>query len=403
MSSQVQNHIEKIFKNQSHINVDLILGYLDNKLAPEKKHLVEKALLNDPFLSDALDGLNTLSHEDRNRIVFELLGKEQKEPVVIPYRLIGIAAATIIGISTIFLITRSLLSTTATSETLAHQEVREVSKKKSETPQELPALRPSESQVLEESKESESIAGVISEEDANEPEKELEVKIQEPAALAEKPKPIAVAMSPNKSIAFDSVKSDEFAYQEVVSRGGNEDIQFSEEVVSKAKKEVTQKTPQQIALSMIPTLKSKIVSSNYTVVGAISRAQGMDKVEIESLSKKEAEAMDNYIQGITAFNKGDFKEALNKLETAYKKDNSLGDVKFYLTATYLCGDGNISKAKKVFVPENTQTFTQEKQWIQSVIYLNEGKVDVAKMQLEKLSETSSYFQAEAEQILEQLK
>ncbi len=127
MSTSKKNNIDKIFKNEPYLNADLILDYLDNKLNPEKKHKVEKALIDDPFLLEAIEGLEEMSSEYRKTIIYDLLGKEQKEAVVIPYKLIGIAAATIIGISTIFLITKSLLD--SSTQTVAYQEVKKKPKK----------------------------------------------------------------------------------------------------------------------------------------------------------------------------------------------------------------------------------------------------------------------------------
>ncbi len=152
---------------------------------------------------------------------------------------------------------------------------------------------------------------------------------------------------------------------------------------------------------MIKTLKGKTTSSNYNVMGAVSRSVSDNQGE---LSKKEATALENYTLGVSAFNKGDYNDSQQKLETAYKKDSDVGDVKFFLAASYLCGSNNFSKAKKVFQAENTESLTEEKQWLQAIIYLNEGKVDVAKSQLEIISTTGSpSFKQEAVNVLKELK
>lgn len=400
MSSSKQNNIDKIFKSEPYLNADLILDYLDNKLAPEKRHKVEKALIADPFLSEAIEGLEQMSSEHRKTIIYDLLGKEQKEAIIIPYRLIGIAAATIIGISTIFLITKSLL--TPSTQTIAYQETKEeVDENRQKGIKEVaPARKVTEEPEIEANGESDEITdNNAAEEEASEPEEEIVE--QAPVAIEDMKRPQASA-SKKKAIAADSMQAVQVLKQGKENASQMAVVASDEEKPIAEVKSDPQKTPQELALTMIKTLKSKTSSSSYNVTGAISRSAA--EGEVADMSKKEANALENYALGVSSFNKGDYKDSQEKLETAYKKDSNVGDVKFFLAASYLCGSNNFSKAKKVFQADNTQSLTQEKQWLQAIIYLSDGKVDIAKSQLEKIATTgNSSFKEEADTILKNLK
>lgn len=96
---------------------DQLFGYLDGRLSPVEMHAVEKHLLDCPFCSDALEGLEKVS--DRNRVVAfvppaesKAAPSETKEGKVIPLfkrrnTILAIAASVVllVGIFTIMNIT----------------------------------------------------------------------------------------------------------------------------------------------------------------------------------------------------------------------------------------------------------------------------------------------------------
>lgn len=391
MSSPTENNIDKIFKNESFLTVDLIMDYLDDKLTPEYKHKVEKALINDVFLTEAIEGLEAMSSEERKTVLYNLLGKEQKEARVIPYKLIGIAAATLLGISSIFLITRSLL--TPTEETIAYKEVIE---EKKESIEQIVKNKQASELTKNEVYESEPI------EELDQAVEEIEEEVKETTTkeVEEVIKPLASPLQ-KKVSAFDSTHIQHSSKQIDKNTPELVNIETDKEELKVKEAELPKQSPRELALNMIQSLKKKSLSTSYNVNG--STLQPVIQGEISELTKKEASALDNYTQGVTAFNNGDYSESQKKLEAAYKKNNKVGDIKYFLAASYLCGSNNFEKAKKVFQLENPQALTQEKQWLRAIISLNEGKSDEAKIHLEKLALSNSAFKQEAITIIKALK
>lgn len=391
MSSPTENNIDKIFKNESFLTVDLIMDYLDDKLTPEYKHKVEKALINDVFLTEAIEGLEAMLSEERKTVLYNLLGKEQKEARVIPYKLIGIAAATLLGISSIFLITRSLL--TPTEETIAYKEVIE---EKKESIEQIVKNKQASELTKNEVYESEPI------EELDQAVEEIEEEVKETTTkeVEEVIKPLASPLQ-KKVSAFDSTHIQHSSKQIDKNTPELVNIETDKEELKVKEAELPKQSPRELALNMIQSLKKKSLSTSYNVNG--STLQPVIQGEISELTKKEASALDNYTQGVTAFNNGDYSESQKKLEAAYKKNNKVGDIKYFLAASYLCGSNNFEKAKKVFQLENPQALTQEKQWLRAIISLNEGKSDEAKIHLEKLALSNSAFKQEATTIIKALK
>jgi hypothetical protein len=75
---------------------DDIIKYKKGELGPKEMHALEKKALNDPFLAEALEGLETISFQDLNHDVEELNRRILKEKKTILFTPLRIAAGLIL-------------------------------------------------------------------------------------------------------------------------------------------------------------------------------------------------------------------------------------------------------------------------------------------------------------------
>ena len=67
----------------SHLSTDIdqetLLAYLQDKLSDEKKHEVEKQLVDNEFANDALEGLNEFKDKQQIAYMVEMLNRDLKK------------------------------------------------------------------------------------------------------------------------------------------------------------------------------------------------------------------------------------------------------------------------------------------------------------------------------------
>ena len=67
----------------SHLNKDIeqekLIEYLNRKLTPEEQHELEAHLNDDPFMSDAMDGLSEMKGPDKIDLMVYQLNKDLKK------------------------------------------------------------------------------------------------------------------------------------------------------------------------------------------------------------------------------------------------------------------------------------------------------------------------------------
>ncbi len=61
------------------IDQETLLLYLQGKLSPDKKHEVEKQLMQDEFNSDALEGLQDIKDQEQIQYMVEMLNRDLKK------------------------------------------------------------------------------------------------------------------------------------------------------------------------------------------------------------------------------------------------------------------------------------------------------------------------------------
>ncbi|MFI5185265.1 MAG: hypothetical protein ACHQF0_00915 [Chitinophagales bacterium] len=61
------------------IDQETLLLYLQNKLSPEKKHEVEKKLLENEFADDAAEGLQKINDKQKISYIVEMLNRDLKK------------------------------------------------------------------------------------------------------------------------------------------------------------------------------------------------------------------------------------------------------------------------------------------------------------------------------------
>ena len=69
----------------SHLNPDIdqetLLLYLQDKLSPEKKHSVEKQLLENEFANDAVEGLKEFKNKEQLQLLVDQLNRDLKKQI----------------------------------------------------------------------------------------------------------------------------------------------------------------------------------------------------------------------------------------------------------------------------------------------------------------------------------
>lgn len=71
--------LDILSENSGEISNEILLKYLNKELPPEEMHRVEKALLDNPMLNDALEGLEKVNQkENLPRIEMEITNRLQQ-------------------------------------------------------------------------------------------------------------------------------------------------------------------------------------------------------------------------------------------------------------------------------------------------------------------------------------
>lgn len=65
-------------KDKRHNEIDelMLMNYIEGKLTPEQQHKVEEAMMDSPFLEDAIDGLSIVTNKQRAAVILDELNKE---------------------------------------------------------------------------------------------------------------------------------------------------------------------------------------------------------------------------------------------------------------------------------------------------------------------------------------
>lgn len=391
---QAKDHIELLFGKENTPSPTTILAYLEGTLSPSDTHKVERVVSSDPFLSDALEGLEFLPPEERKLAVFNLIGKELKEPIQFNPRIAIAAAIGLILVGTVYLSTQLLIS----DENNVAQEIssEKIEQKKVTTPPKKPTLStpiittnetPSDSLVL------------VPEEDIVLEIEEEELELVSSNILLEE-KDISndegtISRSIDDSESFMDLEEEPQSAPEILA---NE--MMAEKELSKKMESV--QSNQSLALSMIKSLRDNSHTASYQVDGSTMRKKADQVTEGKQLKKKDTELANSYALGVEAYNTGNYFQAVKRFNEVYKKSSSLGDVRYYLATSYLYGNNNIERAEKVFKMQNTSTLVIEKKWVQAMIYLNINKTGKAKNLLLEISSSSHGLNTSAKQLLNKL-
>jgi hypothetical protein len=76
----MQDDLKNILSNlNTDIDQETLLLYLQNKLTEEQKHEVEKALADNEFADDAMEGLNQIKDKQQITYMVEMLNRDLKK------------------------------------------------------------------------------------------------------------------------------------------------------------------------------------------------------------------------------------------------------------------------------------------------------------------------------------
>jgi hypothetical protein len=74
-----ENYSEILSHLSTNIDQETLLLYLQDKLSADKKHELEKQLLQDDFNEDALEGLQEVKDKEKIQLMVEMLNRELKK------------------------------------------------------------------------------------------------------------------------------------------------------------------------------------------------------------------------------------------------------------------------------------------------------------------------------------
>ena len=74
-----ENYKDILSHLSTSVDQETLLLYLQGKLSPEKKHEVEKHLLNDSFEYDAMEGLQEIRDKEQVQYMVEMLNRDLKK------------------------------------------------------------------------------------------------------------------------------------------------------------------------------------------------------------------------------------------------------------------------------------------------------------------------------------
>ncbi|RYD77214.1 MAG: zf-HC2 domain-containing protein, partial [Sphingobacteriales bacterium] len=76
MSNDLKNILSNLNKD---VEQEKLLEYLNRQLTPEEQHELEAHLNDDPFMSDAMDGLSEMKGADKISLMVYQLNKDLKQ------------------------------------------------------------------------------------------------------------------------------------------------------------------------------------------------------------------------------------------------------------------------------------------------------------------------------------
>lgn len=74
-----ENYKDILSHLSTHIDQETLLLYLQDKLSADKKHEIEKQILQDDFNDDALEGLKSVQDKEQIQFMVEMLNRELKK------------------------------------------------------------------------------------------------------------------------------------------------------------------------------------------------------------------------------------------------------------------------------------------------------------------------------------
>ena len=78
----MQDNLKDILSHLSQeVDQETLLAYLQGQLSAEKQHELEKSLVDNPFASDALEGLRDISDKKQLNHAIELLNRDLRKKI----------------------------------------------------------------------------------------------------------------------------------------------------------------------------------------------------------------------------------------------------------------------------------------------------------------------------------
>ncbi|MBK9733079.1 MAG: hypothetical protein IPO83_17645 [Chitinophagaceae bacterium] len=381
--------------HQGDVPQDVLLRYVNGFASPEESRWVEEKMADDPFLSDAVDGMMKINNPGKAqqdlKVIHEVIRKKSNansRVISLQNRWLQLAAALVILMSSIWFINNNL---NKSAEKIFTNEF-----KPYPSPSTLnePTVL-SDASVKEEQKSAFSDSIVVSKNKAI-------VTTKEPAAAnqnqnTESERAEEVQSVPDLTLYKDDVKSETALSEEDIQDKTivfeNKKIASDNSIVPPSSKAVP--NSQQFVEQPASTLSSVegISSSNDPNDGyAIARQRELDEIKTNMKA-----ALDYY-------HATDYVEAINGFEKVLKEDNNNDAANFYAGVSYLAisnADAALGKLKKLDNKKNG-SYYEAALWYESLAYVQKGDKRTATAILQKLINLNGEHRVEAEALLKKL-
>lgn len=168
-------------------------------------------------------------------------------------------------------------------------------------------------------------------------------------------------------------------------------------------KEVAQKT-----LSESPSISSQ---NDFYDIAEVSKPESLGAARANSPSAVSEESVSdfsltqtNFEKGYSFFEKGNFNESIKYFSESIKENRKVIESYYYSGLSYYYQNkyNNAIKAFDIVISDNYHVLANNAKWYKADIYIKQGRKEDARVILQELIDSNSYFKKQAEEAIKKL-
>lgn len=381
-----------IFSNKNgNVSQELLLRYIRGNVTPEERRFIEELIADDPFLSDAVEGLMIVGEDKKieqhlARIHDSIADHRKKEKSrKIPLkRILAVAATVAVLIIGAWFVNQSMQKST---EKIFSDEFRPYP-----VPEAKKEVQPDT--VTPEKKQTDVNYKALAEtQSASSKSKAPAVSATTTITKEEEEKAPAVATYDEPDVATP----EQNAYQ-----SSEKSITTNDNVTVKLKQDTV------ITQAGAPAASQSLSRQNAVPIEQKTEAfQEVSSGNIQSQADKEELPFhkEMFAHGLDLYNQGNYAGALSEFEMLLKDEPNNSGANFYAAVCYLAlenADQALKKLRKLDNNKNGQYY-EATLWYESLAYVKKGEKKSAINTLEKVIKLEGEHKAKAQEMLIQLK